>query len=140
MVTKNSFITINKKEKEELEKLGALSEAVSKGVFDTELKNVKDELEKQATRSDNITIGVVVASILILVVTVVTLVWDSHKFMAEYNQHYLDTQNKFTEEVSDLRKENSDIKEMLLREMDKTTDRQDYLERTILEKATTKLK
>ena len=130
---------INQKQAEpikldEATNFNAVAESTYRTILERELKEIKEKLKEQKSNIRNIMIGAVVVTILF----VLGIIWNSHQFMADYNQHYLDTQNKFTEEMNDLRKENADIKETLLREMDKTTDRQDYLERFIMEKPTTR--
>jgi len=113
-----------------------VAESVSRDLFNREFQKLRSDLKKQESRTFQIMIGALVASFLI----VLTILVEGWIFMANYNQHYLEAEKSFMQETESLKKENSETKQMLLNQADKIADRQDSLERIILEKASSKLK
>ena len=55
--------------------------------------------------------------------------------MNSYQQHYLDTQSAFNQQINDLRKENSEMQYQMKGDMDRMKDKQEYLEKLLLQNA-----
>ncbi|MDA8611334.1 hypothetical protein N9L18_00515 [Candidatus Pacebacteria bacterium] len=83
---------------------------IAEKLFDTKFKHLQEKLKEQESRSTGTIIGAVVA----LVFLVGGLVLTTWFFIAEYNQHYLQTEKSFQYEINELRKENMEFQRSVL--------------------------
>ncbi len=107
---------------------GKVADSVFNVLFEQRMEGVLERLGKQESQSFQIMLGSVIAAFLILA----ALIWGAWEFIGEYNQHYLDAQKSFLDEINILRKENFELKDTLSREINDIKSKQGYLERFIL--------
>lgn len=87
-------------------------DTVSRNVFKQEFKHLKKRLDKQESLSFNIIIGSVGATFLVLI----GLAYSTWLFMAGYNESFIETKDVIQGEIQEMRKENFEFKESLLKE------------------------
>lgn len=109
----------------------ALAETVSKDLFEREFGGLKKRLEKQEDQSFQVIIGVLIASVLILVALAVQI-W---LFCASYNQNFLEAQATFGQNITDLKKENVEAQATYKYEIERIKEKLDDLESLLLQKA-----
>lgn len=112
-----------------VQQITEVAESVFKTEFEKGVRDFREKLTKQEGLLNKIIWGGIIATSLV----VLTLWLDSHYFRANYQQGFLDTQATINQQINDLRKENAELKTELLREVDKTQEKQDYLERLLLQ-------
>ena len=100
---------------------------VAEGIFKKLFKDVKGEIDGRISR---LIYGGIIATILLFIALIVSIVI----FMGSYQQNYLDTQASFTQQINDLRKENSDLQIRLSNDIEGVKEKQNYLERLLLNK------
>lgn|SRR3990167_1054487 len=110
-----------------------VAEAVFKRLSEGEREDIKREVKKDI--EDKITrlmYGGIIATVLVLLVIFV----DYHFFKRDYNKVYLETQQQFSQEFRKMIEDNTKEKLERLREIDRLKERQDYLEKLMLERPT----
>jgi len=96
-----------------------IAKSLFKSEYEEETKGLVVEMKEQKTKISNLVYGLFIATFLVIL----TIFMDSHFVKTSYNQHYLDAEKSFSEQINSLRKENSDMKVILLREMDKSINK-----------------
>jgi hypothetical protein len=109
-------------------KIETIADGIFKGKFEEEVGKVKTEINGKLT---TLTTVVILGTVLVLI----ALIASTWLFMNTYQQHYLDTQAAFNDKINDLVKENAEQKAAWEIERDKMKEKQDYLEKLLLEKA-----
>lgn len=89
-----------------------LSEEISRQVFNSEFRHLKKRLDKQESISFNIIVGAVLATFLVLI----GLFFSTWLFMAQYNESFIQTRDVIQSEMQEMRKENFEFKESLVKE------------------------
>jgi len=107
-----------------------IARTVSKEIFDREFGELKKRLEKQENQSFQVIIGVLIASVLILITIAVSVLL----FVADFNQNILSAKQEFSDLNNNISEDNADLETSLLLELDELKGRQDYLESLLLEK------
>ncbi len=79
--------------------------------------------------------GIIYGGIIAAVLLLITLLFDTHFFMADYQKHFLDTQTSLTQQIYDLKKENAELQSSMRKDLEKSKEKQEYLEKLLLEKA-----
>jgi hypothetical protein len=113
---------------------GPLVTAVSKAVFDDkfeavqrkikELKTQGVKLERQAEKLDGKSNALILGVLVVTILFCLGIFLQANYFMASYNERYLDTQDKFAQEIKSLRSENLQLKSDLEDEMRKIAEKQ----------------
>jgi hypothetical protein len=85
---------------------------IANQVFEERFKHVTERLTRQESLSMNVITGSVVGLFLVLA----TLIWGAWAFIASYNTHYIQTEKSFSEQINQLRKENFDFKEEIIKD------------------------
>ena len=107
---------------------------VAEAVFEKKFEEINKKIADFSGTINNIIWGVAVASLLLFISLVVSVII----FMAEMRSSYFQTQDTVNNRINELIQSNQELKTELLREVDKTADKQDYLERNILNRMPTK--
>jgi len=107
-----------------------IARTVSKEIFDREFGELKKRLEKQENQSFQVIIGVLIASVLILITIAVSVLL----FVADFNQNILSAKQEFSDLNNNISEDNADLETSFLLELDELKGRQDYLESLLLEK------
>ncbi len=102
---------------------------IAEGVFKKMFEDAKGAMDGKVSQ---LIYGGIIATVLVLI----TLIISTWLFMNSYQQHYLDTQSAFYEQINALRKENNNLQLQLTNDVIGVKDKQDYLERLLLEKTT----
>jgi hypothetical protein len=117
---------------EELKKMiqlesGSKTAEVAEGVFKKLFEDARKAMDGKVSK---MVYGGIIATVLVLI----ALVCSTWLFMSGYQQHYLDTQLSFNEQLNTLRKENMDLQFQLKNDIERTKNKQEYLERLLLDK------
>ena len=105
----------------------AATNNIAEGLFK---KLFEQESARMDNKISNLIYGGIAATVLLLVGIWVSTWW----FMGSYQQHYLDTQSSFNQQMNDVKKESIEPLNTAKHDMDRMKDKQDYLEKLLLEK------
>lgn len=107
---------------------GSQAAKIAEGVFEKLFEDVQSKMDGKVSK---LVYGGIIATVLVLI----SLCFSTWLFMASYQADYLDAQNSFSEQINSLRTENVDLKSALESDMEDIGERQDYLEKLLLESA-----
>lgn len=105
--------------------VGAKTSEIAEGVFDKKFEDVREKMDGKISKL----IYGVIAATAFLFISLLVGVW---LFMGSYQQHYLETQQTLTEKVETLQKESLEIESNLETSIYRIQDKQDYIERILL--------
>lgn len=128
-MAKQKLIQVSEEEIKQMISLsiGAQAAEIAEGVFRKMFEESRKHMEGRVSQ---IIYGGIIATVLVLA----SLVASTWMFMNTYQQHYLDTQAHFNEEINDLRKDNYDLQMSLNNEINIIKGQQQNLENILLTK------
>lgn len=122
-------VKISPEELKEMIQLESGSQAaeVAEGVFAKLFEDYKGQMDGKIS---SLIYGGIIATALVLV----SLCFSTWLFMSSYQQNFLETQNKFNEQMNTLTKENAESQAEYKIEIERLKEKQSYLERLLLDK------
>ncbi len=103
---------------------------VAEAVFQKKFEDVEKEVEGFSGKMNNLLIGVVIAGVILFISLIMAVVI----FMAGMRSSYYQTQDAVNNKINELIQSNTELKTDLWRELDKTQEKQDFLEKTLLQR------
>jgi hypothetical protein len=100
------------------------------GLLKAKLEDVQNQVNGFSGKMNNITIGVVLGTAFLFISLIVGYV----AFMAGMKQSYFQTQDSVNTKINELIENNASLKGELQRKQDSLEEKQNYIERLLLEK------